>query len=239
MGCLVIVRHGESLWNREGRFTGWTDIDLTEAGVAQARRAGHALADAGFRFDCAFTSMLKRTIRSQWLILDEMDAMSTPIVSHWRLNERHYGALTGRTRAEMIEEFGEEQVWIWRRGYDARPPLMDAGDSRVPASDQRYRGIDLSLLPLGESLADTVARVRVFWESAIVPLLKQDRNVLICTHGNSQRALVKLLEDLPNEEVAAFDVPNGVPLVYRLDATLRVLSRTSMNMPLPQESVIL
>jgi 2,3-bisphosphoglycerate-dependent phosphoglycerate mutase len=183
--------------------------------------------------------MLKRTIRSQWLILDEMDAMSTPIVSHWRLNERHYGALTGRTRAEMIDEFGEEQVWTWRRGYDARPPLMDASDLRAPSSDQRYRGIDLSLLPLGESLADTVARVRVFWESAIVPLLKQDRNVLICTHGNSQRALVKLLEDLPNEEVAAFDVPNGVPLVYRLDATLRVLSRTSMNMPLPQESVIL
>jgi 2,3-bisphosphoglycerate-dependent phosphoglycerate mutase len=239
MGCLVIVRHGESLWNREGRFTGWTDIDLTEAGVAQARRAGRALADAGFRFDCAFTSMLKRTIRSQWLILDEMDAMFTPIVSHWRLNERHYGALTGRTRAEMIDEFGEEQVWTWRRGYDARPPLMDASDLRAPSSDQRYRGIDLSLLPLGESLADTVARVRVFWESAIVPLLKQDRNVLICTHGNSQRALVKLLEDLPNEEVAAFDVPNGVPLVYRLDATLRVLSRTSMNMPLPQESVIL
>jgi 2,3-bisphosphoglycerate-dependent phosphoglycerate mutase len=126
MGCLVIVRHGESLWNREGRFTGWTDIDLTEAGVAQARRAGRALADAGFRFDCAFTSMLKRTIRSQWLILDEMDAMSTPVVSHWRLNERHYGALTGRTRAEMIEEFGEEQVWTWRRGYQARPPLMAA-----------------------------------------------------------------------------------------------------------------
>jgi len=239
MGCLVIVRHGESLWNREGRFTGWTDIDLTEAGVAQARRAGRALADAGFRFDCAFTSMLKRTIRSQWLILDEMDAMSTPVVSHWRLNERHYGALTGRTRAEMIEEFGEEQVWTWRRGYQARPPLMAAGDARAPLLDKRYRGIDPALLPLGESLADTVERVRVFWDEAIVPLLKQERNVLICTHGNSQRALVKLLEDLPPDEVASFDVPNGVPLIYRLDAALRVLSRTSMSMPLPASSVIL
>lgn len=239
MGSLVIVRHGESLWNREGRFTGWTDIDMTEAGAAQARRAGRALAKAGFRFDVAFTSLLKRTIHSQWLILEEMDAMFTPAIGHWRLNERHYGALTGRTRSEMIAEFGEEQVWTWRRGYHARPLPMDAGDPRAPAQDKRYRGIAPLLLPLGESLADTVERVRVFWEEAIVPVLKQDRNVLICTHGNSQRALVKLLEDLPEEEVAAFDVPNGVPLIYRLDASLRVLSRSSMSMPLPASSVIL
>jgi 2,3-bisphosphoglycerate-dependent phosphoglycerate mutase len=239
MGCLVIVRHGESLWNREGRFTGWTDIDLTEAGVAQARRAGRSLADAGYRFDVAFTSLLKRTIRSQWLILDEMDAMFTPVVGHWRLNERHYGELTGRTRSEMIAEFGEEQVWTWRRGYEARPPLMAPTDPRAPLLDKRYRGIDPSLLPLGESLADTVERVRVFWDEAIVPVLKQDCDVLICTHGNSQRALVKLLEDLPEEEAAAFDVPNGVPLIYRLDASMRVLSRSSMNMPLPESSVIL
>ncbi|HTH44850.1 MAG TPA: 2,3-bisphosphoglycerate-dependent phosphoglycerate mutase [Oxalicibacterium sp.] len=239
MGSLVIVRHGESLWNREGRFTGWTDIDLTEAGVAQARRAGRALADAGFRFDLAFTSMLKRTIRSQWLILDEMNAMSTPIVSHWRLNERHYGALTGRTRSDIIEEFGEEQVWAWRRGYAVRPPLMTAADPRAPVLDKRYRAIAPALLPLGESLADTVERVRIFWDEAIAPALQAGRDVLICTHGNSQRAMVKLLEDLPEEEAAAFDVPNGVPLIYRLDAAMRVLSRSSMSMPLPETSVIL
>jgi 2,3-bisphosphoglycerate-dependent phosphoglycerate mutase len=239
MSSLVIVRHGESQWNKEGRFTGWTDIDLTPDGIQQARRAGKALAAAGFRFDVAITSLLKRTIRSQWLILDEMDAMSTPIVGHWRLNERHYGALTGLSRTETIAQFGEQQVWTWRRGYDSRPPMMDASDARVPWMDPRYRDVPNELLPIGESLADTVARVRVFWDDVIVPMLKQDKNVIICTHGNSQRALVKLLEDLPDDEAAAFDVPNGVPLVYKLDKKLHVLNRSSMGMPLPEVSVIL
>jgi 2,3-bisphosphoglycerate-dependent phosphoglycerate mutase len=239
MGSLVIVRHGESQWNKEGRFTGWTDIDLIDAGIQQARRAGKALAAAGFRFDVAITSLLKRTIRSQWLILDEMDAMSTQIVSHWRLNERHYGALTGLSRTETIAQFGEQQVWSWRRGYDSRPPTMDASDARVPWMDRRYRDVPNELLPIGESLKDTVGRVRVFWDEVIVPLLLQEKDIIICTHGNSQRALVKLLEDMPDDEAAAFDVPNGVPLIYRLDASMRVLERASMDIPLPQASVIL
>lgn len=239
MGNLVIVRHGESQWNRENRFTGWTDIDLTANGIQQARNAGRALAEAGFRFDLALTSMLKRTIRSQWLMLDEMDAMYIPVISHWRLNERHYGALTGQNRAETIARFGEEQVWKWRRGFDSQPPLMDADDLRAPWREPRYQGIPRDSLPLGESLKETVERVRVFWDEVIVPALKQDKNVIISSHGNSQRALVKLLEDMSEEEVARFDVPNSVPLVYKLDTDLRVLSRSSMSIPHPEVSAIL
>lgn len=239
MGNLVIVRHGESQWNRDHRFTGWADIDLTDNGIQQARNAGRALAEAGFRFDLAITSMLKRTIRSQWLMLDEMDAMYTPIMSHWRLNERHYGALTGHSRAETIAKFGEEQVWSWRRGFDSRPPLMDIDDSRAPSMQSRYEGISRHYLPLGESLQDTVERVRVFWDEVIAPTLRQGKDVIISSHGNSQRALIKLLEDMPNEEVARFDVPNSVPLVYRLDSELRVLERSSMSIPHPEVSAIL
>lgn len=230
MGNLVIVRHGESQWNMENRFTGWTDIDITEKGRQQARRAGRALADAGFRFDIAVTSLLKRTIRSQWLILDEMDAMHTPILKHWRLNERHYGALTGLRREDTIAQFGEDQVWQWRRGFASCPPLMAASDARAPSFETRYRGIAPELLPLGESLQQTVERVRVFWDDAIVPLLRDGKDIIICTHGNSQRALVKLVEDLPDDEVANFDVPNGAPLIYRLDADMRVLERQSMQL---------
>ncbi len=239
MGNLVIVRHGESQWNRENRFTGWTDIDLTANGIQQARNAGRALADAGLRFDLAITSVLKRTIRSQWLMLDEMDAMYIPVISHWRLNERHYGALTGHSRAEMSARFSEEQVWKWRRDFDSQPPLMDADDPRAPWRASRYQGIPHEYLPLGESLAQTVERVRVFWDDVIAPTLRQDRSVIISSHGNSQRALVKLLEDMPDEEVARFDVPNSVPLVYKLDTGLRVLSRSSMNIPHPEMSAIL
>ena len=239
MGNLVIVRHGESQWNRENRFTGWTDIDLTANGIQQARNAGRALADAGFRFDLAYTSLLKRTIRSQWLMLEEMDAMYTPIVSHWRLNERHYGALTGQNRAEMITKFGEEQVWSWRRGFDSRPPLMDKSDPRSPCHEPRYDSLDRASLPLGESLKDTVERVRRFWDESIAPALREDKNIIISSHGNSQRALVKLLEDMPDEEVSRFDVPNSVPLIYTLDKQLRVLDRSSMNIPHPEVSAIL
>lgn len=240
MGNLVIVRHGESQWNSQNRFTGWTDIDMTEKGVQQARCAGRALAQAGFRFDLAFTSVLRRTIRSQWLILDEMDLMFILTVSHWRLNERHYGALTGHTRAEIIERFGEEQVWQWRRGYASRPPLMADDDVRAPVRESRYRAVDPALLPLGESLEDTVARVRVFWHEAIEPVLRQDKDVLICTHGNSQRALVRLLEPaMADEEVARFDVPNGVPLVYRLNSDLAVLDRHSLQIPEATVSALL
>lgn len=239
MGNLVIVRHGESQWNRENRFTGWTDIDLTANGIQQARNAGRALAEAGFRFDLALTSMLKRTIRSQWLMLDEMDAMFTPIVSHWRLNERHYGALSGQNRAETIAKFGEEQVWSWRRGFDSRPPLMDKDDPRSPCHEARYADVDHASLPLGESLKDTVERVRLFWDETIAPALREDKSIIISSHGNSQRALVKLLEDMPDEEVSRFDVPNSVPLVYKLDTQLRVLERSSMNIPHPEVSAIL
>lgn len=240
MGNLVIVRHGESQWNSESRFTGWTDIDLTEKGIQQARRAGQALAQAGFVFDCAFTSVLRRTIRSQWLMLDEMDLMFIPTVMHWRLNERHYGALTGHTRSEIITRFGEEQVWQWRRGYASRPPLMEAADPRAPVHEARYRDVPPHLLPLGESLEDTVTRVRVFWEDTIAPTLRQGRDVLICIHGNSQRALVHLLEPaMAEEEVARFDVPNGVPLIYRLDNDLNVLDRHSMAIPEATVSTLL
>jgi len=239
MGNLVIVRHGESQWNRENRYTGWTDIDLTADGIQQARNAGRALAEAGFRFDVAFTSVLKRTIRSQWLMLDEMDAMFTPVISHWRLNERHYGALTGQNRTATITEFGEEQVWLWRRGFDSRPPLMDKDDPRSPCHEARYDGLDRASLPLGESLKDTVERVRLFWDEAIAPALREDKNIIISSHGNSQRALVKLLEDMPDEEVSRFDVPNSVPLVYKLDTQLRVLERSSINIPHPEVSAIL
>jgi len=239
MSSLVIVRHGESQWNMEGRFTGWTDIDLTPKGVAQARCAGQALAAAGFRFDLAITSMLKRTIRSQWLILEEMDAISTPILSHWRLNERHYGALTGLSRTETIAQFGEEQVWAWRRNFDSRPPLMEHTDLRAPANDQRYRELAGETLPLGESLADTVQRVRVLWDEEIVPLLRADKDIIISTHGNTQRALVKLLENVSDDVAANFDVPNGVPLVYRLARDLHVLERHWINLPLPESSTIL
>lgn len=239
MGNLVIVRHGESQWNRENRFTGWTDIDLTANGIQQARNAGRALADAGFRFDLAYTSLLKRTIRSQWLMLEEMDAMYTPIISHWRLNERHYGALTGQNRAETIAKFGEEQVWSWRRGFDSRPPLMDKSDPRSPCHEPRYDSLDRASLPLGESLKDTVERVRRFWDESIAPALREDKNIIISSHGNSQRALVKLLEDMPDEEVSRFDVPNSVPLIYTLDTQLRVLDRSSMNIPHPEVSAIL
>lgn len=239
MGNLVIVRHGESQWNRENRFTGWTDIDLTDNGIQQARNAGRALAEAGFSFDLAYTSMLKRTIRSQWLMLDELDAMYIPIVSHWRLNERHYGALTGQNRAETIKEFGEEQVWLWRRGFDSRPPLMDKDDPRSPCFEPRYDDLDRASLPLGESLKDTVERVRLFWDQSIAPALREDKNIIISSHGNSQRALVKLLEDMSDEEVSRFDVPNSVPLVYKLDTQLRVLDRSSMNIPHPEVSAIL
>jgi 2,3-bisphosphoglycerate-dependent phosphoglycerate mutase len=240
MGNLVIVRHGESQWNRENRFTGWTDIDLTANGIEQARCAGRALAQAGFRFDLAITSMLKRTIRSQWLMLEEMDAMYTPVISHWRLNERHYGALTGHSRAEMIAKFGEEQVWAWRRGFASRSPQMDSNDPRAPQQEARYQHVPRELLPLGESLQDTVERVRVVWNDTIVPVLRQGKDVIISSHGNSQRALVKLLEDMPDEEVARFDVPNSVPLVYKLDSDLRVLERSSMtHIPHPAVSAIL
>ena len=190
-------------------------------------------------FDLALTSMLKRTIRSQWLMLDEMDAMFTPIVSHWRLNERHYGALSGQNRAETIAKFGEEQVWSWRRGFDSRPPLMDKDDPRAPRHEARYADVDHASLPLGESLKDTVERVRLFWDETIAPALREDKNIIISSHGNSQRALVKLLEDMPDEEVSRFDVPNSVPLVYKLDTQLRVLERSSMNIPHPEVSAIL
>ena len=230
MGNLVIVRHGESQWNREDRFTGWADVDLTANGIEQARCAGRALAKAGFHFDLAITSMLKRSIRSQWLMLDEMNTMFTPIISHWRLNERHYGALTGHTRAEMITKFGAEQVWAWRRGFASRSPLMDINDPRAPQQEARYDDVSRELLPLGESLEDTVERVRVLWDGMIAPVLRQGKDVIISSHGNSQRALVKLLEDMPD----------SVPLVYKLDKDLRVLERSSMtHIPHPAVSAIL
>ena len=239
MHKMVLLRHGESTWNKENRFTGWTDVDLSDTGREEAARAAQLLKQERFVFDVAYTSVLKRAIRTLWIVLDGIDQMWLPVHRHWRLNERHYGGLTGLRRDDTIAQFGEDQVWKWRRGFDSRPPLMDATDPRAPFREARYHDIPQQLLPLGESLKDTVERVRVYWNEAIVPVLKQGKNVIICTHGNSQRALVKLLEDMPDDEVASFDVPNGVPLIYKLDADLRVLDRHSMQIAEATVSAIL
>jgi 2,3-bisphosphoglycerate-dependent phosphoglycerate mutase len=217
-GKLVLCRHGESDWNLKNLFTGWTDVDLTEKGIREARDAGSLLLESGYRFDVAFTSVLKRAIRSLWLILDEMDRMWIPVVRDWRLNERHYGALQGLNKAETAEKYGDEQVLIWRRSYDIPPPPLEASDERHPSHDPRYAGIEN--LPATESLKTTLERVRPCWYDIIAPELEAGRNVLIAAHGNSLRALVKMLDDVSDEDIVGFNIPTGVPLAYELDDDL-------------------
>ncbi len=218
---LVLLRHGESTWNKENRFTGWTDVDLSEKGVEEAHQAGKLLKEAGFVFDVAFTSVLKRAIRTLWISLDELDQMYLPVINTWRLNERHYGALQGLNKAEMAVKFGEEQVHIWRRSYDVRPPALEKSDERWPGHDPRYKGMDEKDIPQTECLKDTVERFLPFWFETVVPAIKSGKRVIIAAHGNSLRSLVKYLDNIPDEEIVGLNIPTGVPLVYELDDELK------------------
>ena len=221
MYTLVLLRHGESTWNKENRFTGWTDVDLTEQGRAEAREAGRLLKEQGFDFDLAFTSVLKRAIRTLWLALDEMDRMWVPVTSSWRLNERHYGALQGLDKAETAARYGDKQVLIWRRSYDTPPNPLDPDDPRASFSDPRYAGLKREQIPLTECLKDTVVRVLPFWNDSIVPAIRSGQRVLVTAHGNSLRALIKHLDGLGDDDIVGLNVPTGRPLVYELDADLK------------------
>ncbi len=221
---LVLLRHGESLWNKQNRFTGWTDVDLTDHGREQAREAARLLTEAELEIDYAFTSVLKRAIRTLWLVLDEMDRMWIPETRHWRLNERHYGALQGLNKAETAAEYGDEQVHIWRRSYATRPPALNAEDERFPGGDPRYADLSPEELPLTECLADTVARVMPFWHDEIVPVIRSGRTVIVAAHGNSLRAMVKHLDRVSDEDIVGLNIPTGAPLVYELDADLKPIS---------------
>jgi len=228
-GKLLLCRHGQSDWNLKNLFTGWTDVDLTEKGQREALAAGKLLAELDYDFDIAFTSVLKRAIRTLWIMLDEMERMWIPVVRDWRLNERHYGALQGLNKAETSAKYGDEQVHIWRRSYATPPPELQTDDDRHPTHDKRYAGI--SNLPATESLATTLERVMPCWESLIAPELKRGKNVLIAAHGNSLRALVKMLDQVSEEEITGFNIPTGVPLAYELDDQLRPLSREFLGDP--------
>lgn len=231
MPTLVLLRHGESIWNRENRFTGWTDVDLTETGIAEAREAARLLREEGFDFDLAFTSVLKRAIRTLWIVLDELDRMWLPVVNDWRLNERHYGALQGLNKAEMAARYGEEQVLLWRRSYDVPPPPLDLDDPRHPRFDRRYAGLAADLLPRSESLKDTVARFLPAWHEAIAPAIRSGKRVLLAAHGNSLRALVKYLDGIGDDEIVGLNIPTGIPLVYELDDELRPLGHRYLGDP--------
>ncbi|GIX27843.1 MAG: 2,3-bisphosphoglycerate-dependent phosphoglycerate mutase [Burkholderiales bacterium] len=228
---LVLLRHGESLWNRENRFTGWTDVDLSEKGIEEARAAGRVLKAEGFDFDLAFTSVLKRAIRTLWLALDEMDLMWIPVHNSWRLNERHYGALQGLNKAETAARYGEQQVLLWRRSYDTAPPALEPSDPRHPGRDRRYRELNPEELPLTESLKDTVARFVPYWTGAIAPAVRQGSRVLIVGHGNSLRALIKYLDRVSDQDIVGLNIPTGIPLVYELDPNLEPLRHYYLGDP--------
>jgi 2,3-bisphosphoglycerate-dependent phosphoglycerate mutase len=221
---VVLLRHGESTWNRENRFTGWTDVDLSPLGVEEARDAGRALQQNGYEFDYAFTSVLKRAIRTLWLVEDIMDLMWLPVEKDWRLNERHYGSLQGLNKAETAEHYGEEQVHQWRRGFAVRPPALEATDPRLPHRDRRYEHVDPALLPYTESLADTMQRSLACWEQAIVPRMREGKRLLIVAHGNSLRSLVKQLDRMSDEAIMELNIPTGIPLVYEFDDNLTVMT---------------
>lgn len=220
---VVLLRHGESTWNKENRFTGWTDVDLTEKGQNEAKTAGQTLKAEGFKFDLAYTSVLKRAIRTMWIVMDEMDLMWIPVIRNWRLNERHYGALQGLNKAETAKKYGDDQVKIWRRSYDTQPPALDKTDERYPGFDLRYKDLTDNELPLTECLKDTVARFVPYWENTIAPSIIEGRKVLITAHGNSLRALVKYLDNIPENEIVELNIPTGIPLVYELDKDLKTI----------------
>ena len=218
---VVLLRHGESEWNKLNLFTGWTDVDLTAKGIEEARKAGMVLREKGFEFDIAFVSVLKRALRTLWLCLEEMDQLWIPWEKSWRLNERHYGGLQGLNKADTAKKYGEEQVLVWRRSYDIPPPALDKSDDRYPGKLRVYAGVDEKDLPLTESLKDTVARFLPYWHDHIAPTIKQGKNVIIAAHGNSLRALVKYLDNMSEEEILKLNIPTGIPLVYELDDQLK------------------
>ena len=223
MHKLVLIRHGESTWNLENRFTGWTDVDLTPLGLEQAVQAGRLLKAEGYDFDLCCTSVLKRATRTLWHVLDEMDRTWLPVVHSWRLNERHYGGLQGLNKSETAKKYGDEQVLVWRRSYDTPPPPLEESDPRWERGDRRYAKLSPAEMPRTECLKDTVARVLPFWNDAIAPALKQGRRVLVAAHGNSMRALVKYLDGVSDRDIVGLNIPNGIPLVYELDANLKPL----------------
>ena len=221
MHKLVLIRHGESTWNLENRFTGWTDVDLTPTGVSQAMSAGKLLKAEGYEFDLCYTSVLKRAIHTLWYALDEMDRTWLPVQKSWRLNERHYGALQGLNKGETAQKYGDEQVLVWRRSYDTPPPSLEAGDPRCERGDRRYADLDPAQVPLTECLKDTVARVLPFWNDTMAPAIRSGQRILVAAHGNSIRALVKYLDNISDGDIVGLNIPNGIPLVYELDADLK------------------
>jgi len=228
---IVMIRHGESLWNKENRFTGWTDIDLSEKGIEEATKAGQLLKTEGYTFDIAYTSVLTRAIRTLDIILDVMNLKWIPVIKSWRLNERHYGAFQGLNKSEMAVKIGEEQVLIFRRSYDVPPPALEPNDERFPGNDPRYKDLDPRILPFTECLKDTVERVIPFWNDEIVKSIKQNKKVLIAAHGNSLRALVKYLDNIPNDEIVKLNIPTGIPLVYELDEKLNPIKNYYLGDP--------
>ncbi len=228
---LVLIRHGESTWNLENRFTGWVDVDLTPTGVAQAKNSGQLLKTEGYDFDLAYTSMLKRATRTLWHCLDEMDRTWLPVVNSWRLNERHYGALEGLNKVEVAKEYGDDQVLVWRRSYDIPPPALDINDPRCERSDPRYARLRSDQVPLTECLKDTVARVLPLWNESIAPAIKAGKRVVIAAHGNSIRALVKYLDQVADADIVGLNIPNGIPLVYELDEQLQPIRHYYLGDP--------
>jgi 2,3-bisphosphoglycerate-dependent phosphoglycerate mutase len=218
---LVLLRHGESTWNRENRFTGWTDVDLSEKGIQEARQAGRVLKERGYDFDLAFTSLLKRALRTLWIVQDEMDLMWLPVKKSWRLNERHYGALQGLNKSETAKKYGEAQVLIWRRSYDIPPPALEKDDDRYPGRDPRYSMLTSAQIPLSESLQDTYRRCLPYWHKSIAPALKAGKRIIVVAHGNSIRALVKYLDAVSEQDIVNLNIPTGIPLVYELDDNLK------------------
>jgi 2,3-bisphosphoglycerate-dependent phosphoglycerate mutase len=228
---VVLLRHGESTWNKENRFTGWTDVDLSEKGFVEAKKSGEVLKAEGYSFDIAFTSVLKRAIRTLWITLDELDLMWIPVIRNWRLNERHYGALQGLNKAETAKKYGDDQVKIWRRSYDTQPPALEKSNERYPGHDPRYSDLTDAELPLTECLKDTVARFMPYWQETIAPAIKSGKKVLIAAHGNSLRALVKYLDNVSEEEIVGLNIPTGIPLVYELDDNLKPIKHYYLGDP--------
>jgi 2,3-bisphosphoglycerate-dependent phosphoglycerate mutase len=226
MNNLVLLRHGQSEWNQQNRFTGWVDVDLTTQGIHEGRRAGQFLREAGFSFDIAYTSLLKRAIRTLWVVLDELDMLWLPVEKTWRLNERHYGALQGLDKAEMVDQYGKEQVFLWRRSYNVQPPPLDLDDPRHPRFDPRYAQVDLADLPATESLENTLQRVLPCWREEIAPRLQNGERVLVAAHGNSLRALIKYLDEIDEKDVPGLSIPTGIPIVYELNDQLQPIKRT-------------
>lgn len=231
MKKLVLIRHGESAWNKENRFTGWTDVDLSEKGMLEAKKAAEVLKKEGFTFDVAYTSVLKRAIRTLWFVLDGMDLMWIPVYRSWRLNERHYGALQGLNKAETAAKYGDEQVLIWRRSYDIRPPALEKTDERFPGKDRRYSELSEKELPTTECLKDTVERFLPYWHGILAPAIKSGKRVLVAAHGNSLRALVKYLDNVSDEAIVSMNIPTGMPLVYELDDNLKPLKSYYLGDP--------